>query len=165
MDFYRETPELHKLPKYKSRSKGIRQGRKGAPEIEAAFLIPVVFTVQNHRFEVHTLICDISPEHDLVIGIQNMFEVEGELSARECVFRWTNKSMPLMVNDSFTVKPSQRKTIQAYIPFPQKLHGKATATANSSITLDGATIIYWAHDLDCKHTIAYDTIEEGSLNH
>ncbi len=125
MDFYKETPELHKLPKYKSRSKGIRQGGKGAPEIEAAFLIPVVFTVQNHRFEVHTLVCDISPEHDIVIGIQNMFELEGELSARECVFRWMNRSMPLMVNNSFTVKPTQRKTIQAYIPFPQKLHGKA----------------------------------------
>ncbi len=41
----------------------------------------------------------------------------------------------------------------------------ATATANHSITLDGATILSWAHDPDGQHTIACDTIEEGSLNH
>ncbi len=41
----------------------------------------------------------------------------------------------------------------------------ATATANHVIPLDRATILSWAHDLDCQHTIACDTIEEGSLNH
>ncbi len=41
----------------------------------------------------------------------------------------------------------------------------ATATTNHIIPLDGATILSWAHDPDCQHTIACDTIEEGSLNH
>ncbi len=32
-------------------------------------------------------------------------------------------------------------------------------------SLDGATILSWAHDPDCQHTIACDTREEGSPNH
>ncbi len=58
-------------------------------------------------------------------------------------------------------------TTPQVLPWPSI--ATATATANSSITLDGAldgaTIIYWAHDPDCQHRIACDTIEEGSLNH
>ncbi len=54
-----------------------------------------------------------------------------------------------------------------YLPWPppKYCHSHSIATANHSITLAGATILSWAHDPDCQHTIACDTIEEGSLNH
>ncbi len=54
-----------------------------------------------------------------------------------------------------------------YLPWPppKYCHSHSIATANHIITLDGASILSWAHDPDCQHTIACDTIEEGSLNH
>ncbi len=44
-------------------------------------------------------------------------------------------------------------------------HSHSNSHSQSYHSLDGATILSWAHDPDCQHTIACDTIEEGSLNH
>ncbi len=44
-------------------------------------------------------------------------------------------------------------------------HNHSNSHSQSYHSLDGATILSWAHDPDCQHTIACDTIEEGSLNH
>ncbi len=62
-----------------------------------------------------------------------------------------------------------RQMLYIYIYYDHPL-STAIATAQpqpifSSITLDGATILSWAHDPDCQQTIACDTIQRGSLNH
>ncbi len=44
-------------------------------------------------------------------------------------------------------------------------HSHSNSHSQSYHSLDGATILSWAHDPDCQHIIACDTIEEGSLNH
>ncbi len=45
-------------------------------------------------------------------------------------------------------------------------HSHSNSHSQSYHSLDEkATILSWAYDPDCQHTIAYDTIEEGSLNH
>ena len=46
------------------------------------FVVPVIISIRNHRFEIFTLVSEIQDDIDLVFGMKNMHEVEGEHSAR-----------------------------------------------------------------------------------
>jgi len=74
--FFRKHKQLHSLPRFKTRTKGLKQGGEGAPLIPARFLIPITFTVQGHKFEVFALAVKIEPTHDLVLGIQNLLRLK-----------------------------------------------------------------------------------------
>ena len=41
------------------------------------FVIPVIITIQKYRFEIFTLVSEIHENVDLVLGIKNLFELEG----------------------------------------------------------------------------------------
>ena len=56
--------------------------------------IPVVIEVHNHRFEIYTLVSEIHENVDLVLGIKNIFELEGIINSRDCRFEFLNRSVP-----------------------------------------------------------------------
>ena len=105
--FYDRNPSLHKLPKYKTNIQGLRVG--SGELVPAHFLIPVVFKVVKHKFEILALVSDIKGRTDLVFGVKNMFEVEGELSCRESQFRFLNRAAPLFSLENFSLKPGCKK--------------------------------------------------------
>ena len=41
------------------------------------FVIPVIIDTHGHRFEVFTLVSEIHDNVDLVLGMKNVFELEG----------------------------------------------------------------------------------------
>ena len=41
------------------------------------FIIPVIVDIHRHRFEIYTLVSEIHEKVDLVLGIKNVFELEG----------------------------------------------------------------------------------------
>ena len=41
------------------------------------FVIPVIIDIHRHRFEIFTLVSEIHENVDLVLGIKNVFELEG----------------------------------------------------------------------------------------
>ena len=41
------------------------------------FVIPVIVDIHGHRFEVFTLVSEIHDNVDLVLGMKNVFELEG----------------------------------------------------------------------------------------
>ena len=46
-------------------------------------------------FEIYTLVSKIHENVDLVLGIKNMFELEGTISLQECCFSFLNRSVPI----------------------------------------------------------------------
>ena len=50
------------------------------------FVIPVIIDVHGHRFEIYTLVSEIHENVDLVLGIKNVFELEGVINTRDCCF-------------------------------------------------------------------------------
>ena len=40
-------------------------------------MIPVIVDIHGHRFEVFTLVSEIHDNVDLVLGMKNVFELEG----------------------------------------------------------------------------------------
>ena len=54
--------------------------------IGVLFIIPVIVEIHDHRFEIYTLVSvsEIHENVDLVLGIKNVFELEGVINSRDC---------------------------------------------------------------------------------
>ena len=90
--FYMRHPHLHKYPKF---NLTVRNLQVGTGELVAThFVIPFVFKVGNHLFEVYTLVLEIQQNMDIILGVKNMFEIEGEVSCRTSKFKFLNRSLP-----------------------------------------------------------------------
>ena len=96
--FFDKNVSLHKLPQYRTNIQGLRVG--SGELVPAHFLVPVVFKVVRHKFEILALVSDIKGSTDLVFGIKNMFEVEGELSCRNSEFRFLNRAVPIFCSEN-----------------------------------------------------------------
>ena len=124
-DFYKKNPQLHTLPKYKTTVKELRMGNGALSP--AYFIIPVVFKIVRHKFEMYALVSDIKGSADLVFGMKNMFEVEGELSCRNSEFRFMNRAVPLFSLENISIKPKQKRYVKLAAPFVNYLSGNAIA--------------------------------------
>ena len=72
---YLSCKSLHLLPKFASKMQRF-QVRNGQ-YVSMLFIIPKVIDIHGHRFEILTLISEIDENVDLVLGIKNIFEIEG----------------------------------------------------------------------------------------
>ena len=51
--------------------------------VSVLFIISIVIDIHGNRFEIFTLVSEIHEEIDLVLGIKNIFELEGIINSRE----------------------------------------------------------------------------------
>ena len=121
--FFDMNESLHKLPRYKTNIQGLRVG--SGELVPAYFLVPVVFKVVRHKFEILALVSDIKGSTDLVFGVKNMFEIEGELSCRNSEFRFLNRAVPIFCSENFSLRPGCKRYVKVTTPFTQLLNGYA----------------------------------------
>ena len=60
------------------------------------FVIPVIITIQKHRFEIFTLVSEIHENVDLVLGIKNLFELEGVIDSRDSCIKFLKQINTLL---------------------------------------------------------------------
>ena len=106
--FYMHCKSLHTLPKFAATTQKI-QVRNGQC-ISVLFVIPVIIEVYNHRFEIYTLVSEIHENVDLVLGIKNVFELEGVIYSRDCRFEFLNRSVPIYPEKEVILKPDEKKS-------------------------------------------------------
>ena len=94
---------LHSLPKFASKTQRIQVGN--GQYISILFIIPVIIDVHGHRFEIYTLVSEIHENVDLVLGIKNVFKLEGVINSRDCCFKFLNRSLPFFPMDHVILKP------------------------------------------------------------
>ena len=73
--YYLQCKALHALPKFSSNTQGIQVGNR--QYVSILFVIPVIIDIHGHRFEIFTLVFEIHDDVDLVMGMKNIFELEG----------------------------------------------------------------------------------------
>ena len=66
---------LHSLSKFASKTQRIQVGN--SQFVNVLFIIPVLIDIHGHGFEIYTLVSEIHENVDLVLGIKNVFELEG----------------------------------------------------------------------------------------
>ena len=84
--FYMRCKLLHTLPKFSTTTRKIQVGNGQC--IGILFIIPVIVEIHGHRFEIYTLVSEIHGNVDLVLGIKNVFELEGVINSRDCRFKF-----------------------------------------------------------------------------
>ena len=73
--YYLQCKTLHALPKFSSNTQRIQVGN--GQYVSVLFVIPVIIDIHGHRFEIFTLVSEIHDNVDLVMGMKNIFELEG----------------------------------------------------------------------------------------
>ena len=91
--YYLRCKALHNLPKFASKTQRI-QVRNGQ-YVGVLFVIPVIVEIFGHRLEVFTLVSEIFDNVDMVLGIKNLFELEGVIDSHESCFRFLSRSIPI----------------------------------------------------------------------
>ena len=123
--FYMRHTHLHKYPKFHSTIRNLQVGN--GELVAALFVIPFVFKIGKHLFEIYTLVSEIQQSMDLIIGVKNMFEIEGEVSCRTSQFKFLNRSLPLFPLSTHRIKVGAKAYVKAKIPFIEKLSGHVIA--------------------------------------
>ena len=121
--YFERTKMLHGLPRLKSTIKCLRVG--DGNEVNAHFVIPILIKIAGHKFEIYALVSEIQSTIDLVLGMKNMHELEGELSPRNSEFRLLNRAVPLFTLENFSLKPGCKRFVKCIAPFPVNLSGLA----------------------------------------
>ena len=130
--FYMHCKALHSLPKFASRTQRIQVGNGQC--VSVLFIIPVIIDIHRHRFEIYTLVSEIHENVDLVLGIKNVFELEGVINSRDCCFKFLNRSVPIFLEKEVILKPNEEKLIKVKVPFVDEISGMAIIKI-----LDGGT--------------------------
>ena len=62
---------------------------------------------------------------DLVLGIKNVFELEGVINSRDCRFEFLNRSVPIYPEKEVILKPDEQKLVEVRAPFMDEISGLA----------------------------------------
>ena len=109
------------MPKFTSSTKRIQVGN--GQYVHVLFVIPVIITIKNHRFEIFTLVSEIHENVDLVLGIKNLFELEGVIDSQNSCFSFLNRSIPFYPKEKVEVKPKEQKLVVLEALFKEEITG------------------------------------------
>ena len=76
---YLRCKSLHSLSKFGPKMQRIQVGN--GHYVSILFIIPIVIDTHGHRFEISTLVSEIHENVDLVLGIKNIFELQGLINS------------------------------------------------------------------------------------
>ena len=89
------------------------------------FEIPLIIDIPIHRFEIFTLVSEIHENVDLVLGIKNVFELEGVIDSHVSCFSFLSRSIPFFPKDRTEIPPKAQKMVLVEAPFVKELSGMA----------------------------------------
>ena len=121
--FYMHCKSLHTLLKFAATMQRIQVGNGQC--ISVLLIIPVIIEVHGHRFEIYRLVSEIHENVDLVLGIKNVFELEGVINSRDCRFEFLNMSVPIYPEKELILKLDEQKLVKVRAPFVDEISGLA----------------------------------------
>ena len=110
---------LHVVPRFTSTTKRIQVGN--GQYVGVLLVIPVIITIQKHRFEVFTLVSEMHENVNQVLGIKNLFELEGVIDSRDSCLSFLNRSITFFTREKVEVKPKEQKLIIVEAPFVEEI--------------------------------------------
>ena len=82
-------------------------------------------TIEKHRFEIFILVSEIHENVDLVIGIKNLFELEGVIYSQNSCVIFLNRSIPFFPREKVSVKLKEQKLVILEATFVEEISGMA----------------------------------------
>ena len=72
---------------------------------------------------MYTSVSEIHENVDLVLGMKNIFELEGVINSRDCHFEFLNRSVPIYPEKEIILKPDEQKLVIVKAPFIDEISG------------------------------------------
>ena len=123
---------LHLLPKFASKTQRIQVGN--GHYVSVLFRIPIMVDIHGYRFEICTLVSEIHENVDIVLGIKNIFKLEGVIHSQECYFSFLNRSIPLFPKEKIVLKTKEQKLIKIEVLFIDEISGLAIVEILDKLT-------------------------------
>ena len=120
---YLPCKSLQSLPKFISKTQRIQVSN--GQYVSILFVIPIIIDIHGHRFEIYTLVSKIHKNVDIVLGIKNVFKLEGIINLWECCFSFLNRSIPMFLKEETVLKPKEQKLIKIEAPFLDEISALA----------------------------------------
>ena len=95
--YFLRCKNLHAMPKFTSTTRRIQVGN--GQYVGVLFVIPIIITIQKHRFEIFTLVSEIHENVDLVLGIKNLCELKGVIDSQDSCVSFLNRSIPFFPSE------------------------------------------------------------------
>ena len=130
--FYLQCKALHFLPKFTQKMQRIQVGN--GQYVSMLFIIPVIVELADHRFEIYTLVSEIHDNVDWILGIKNVFKLEGIFNSWECCFNFLNRSLPIVLKEKIILKPGVWKIIEIEAPFTDEISSLAIVKLLDKLT-------------------------------
>ena len=121
--YYLSCKTLHALPKFSSNTQRIQAGN--GQYVSVLFVMPVIIDIHGHRFEIFTLVSEIHDNVDLVMGMRNIFELEGVINLQDSCFSFLSRSIPFFPVMTVEIAQKLQKTVIVEAPFLEELSGMA----------------------------------------
>ena len=121
--YYLRCKALQDSPKFASKTQRIQVGN--GQYVGVLFVILVIVEICGHKLEVFTLVSEMFDNVDMVLGIKNIFELEGVIDSQESCFRFLSRSIPIFPREQVVVKPGEKKLIPIETPFVEEISGMA----------------------------------------
>ena len=110
---YLPCKSLHSLSKFASNTQRIQVGN--GQYVSVLFIIPVIINIYGHWFEIYTLVSEIHENVDMVLGIKNVFELEGVINSWECCFSFLNRYVSIFPKEKIILKLKENRRKQKLI--------------------------------------------------
>ena len=121
--YYLWCKTLHALPKFPSNTQRIQVGN--GQYVSVLFVIPVIVDIHGCRFKIFTLVSEIHDNVDLVMGMKNIFELEGVIDLQDSCFSFLSRSIPFFPVSTVEIAPTSQKMVIIEAPFIEELSGMA----------------------------------------
>ena len=123
--YYLRCKSLHVFPKFASSIQRIQVGN--GQYVGVLFVIRVIADIHDHVFEIFTLVSEIHKNVDLVLGIKNIFELEGVIDLHDSCFSFLNRSIPFFPKEKTEINPKEQKLLIVEAQFVEEISGIAIA--------------------------------------
>ena len=90
--YYLQCKTLHALPRFSSNTQRIQVGN--GQYVSVLYVIAVIIEIHGHRFKIFTLVSEVHDNVDLVMGMKNIFELEGMIDSRDSCFSFLSRLIP-----------------------------------------------------------------------
>ena len=107
--YYLQCKALHALPKFSSNTQRIQVGN--GQYVSVLFVIPVIIDIHGHRFEIFTLVSEIHDNVDLVMGMKNIFELEGVIDSQDYCFSFLSRLSPFFPVTAVGIASKMQKMV------------------------------------------------------
>ena len=119
--YYLRCKNLYALPKFSSNTQRIQVGN--GQYVSVLCVILVIIDIHGHRFEIFTLISEIHDNVDIVMGMKNIFELEGVIDSRESCFSFLRRSIPFFPVMTVEIAPASQNMVMVDAAFVEELSG------------------------------------------